>query len=327
MSKSITGNNLRNGSAQERQSLTRIKGIGLAKQRWLREVLKIDTIRDLACFSVEQIESRLQAQEQTFSHSEIKKWIEQAQQLAASELSAQEILESPKLLINERKSSQSGTKSTNTEENGQWRSFASFKVEFQSRKSEGELEEQRIKVDYLEAGNAQIWDGIKPEEIPQWMLEQMKEEILPEAETKAQKAPSETPLVLEITQIRAFQPPRTERAMVVDLNDRLFQRTISAGEPFVLEITLEVDGCQETNLSQSEVTYQAQFYARNRCTGVISHLGSTKLEMLDAKQDSYKTRLPETTLEPGIYRLQGVVQVQGAIATPGCFEIPLLQVI
>lgn len=331
MSTSITGKNLRNGSDQERQSLTRIKGIGPAKQRWLRQALKIDTIRDLACFSVEQIESRLQAQGQTFSHSEIKKWIEQAQQLVASELSAQEMLEPPKLLMNDRKSSQLGAKSTNNEENGKWRSFASFKVDFQSRKIEGKSEEKRIKVDYLEAGNAQIWNGLKPEEIPQWMLEQMREEILLEAETEteneAQKTIAEFPLALEITQIRAFQPPRTEKAMVVDLNNRLFQRTISAGEPFVLEVTLKIDGHPETSLVQSEATYQAQFYARNRCTGVTSHLGSTKPEILDARQSYYKTRLPEITLEQGVYRLQGVVQLQGAIATPGCFEIPLLQVV
>lgn len=88
---------LMNGSDKEHQVLTRIKGIGPVKQRWLKDSLKISTIRDLATCSVEQIESRLKAQGQTFSRSEIKSWIEQAQKLIDSEPSAQEILELPQL--------------------------------------------------------------------------------------------------------------------------------------------------------------------------------------------------------------------------------------
>lgn len=314
---------LMNGSNQEHQVLTRIKGIGPVKQRWLRETLKINTIRDLAILSIEQIESRLKAKGQTFSHSEIKGWIEQAQQLIDTEPSAQEILDSSRL-TNNSKSPQLTQEIENVEENSSWQSFASFKVEFQSRKLEGNIEEQRTVINYLEADKSQFWFGTNPEEMPQWMLEQMRKEI---PQTTAHKNLSLSHASIEITQILAFQPPQSERAMVVDQSNRLFQSTINSGEPFMLVVVFKIDGLEEANLNKQNITYQAQFHGRNRTTGTVIHLGDTKPETLEKGLSFYTTRLSEISLETGIYRLQGLVKLQGAIANPGCFEIPLLQVV
>ena len=311
-----------NGSDKEHQVLTKIKGIGPVKQRWLKETLKISTIRDLATCSVAQIESRLKDQGQTFSRSEIKSWIKQAQKLIEAEPSAQEILELPQLTSN-HKSWQLAEKITKAEDSNQWSSFASFKIEFQSRKLNKKVESRTI-IHYLEANQNRVWYDVKPEEIEQWMREQMQSEI---TSSENQDNLSITPLTIEITQILAFQPPQTEKAMIVDQNNRLFPSTINSGQPFMLVVAFKIMGLNEANFNQEKLTYQAQFYGRNRTTGEIIHLGDTMPESLEEGLVFYTTRLPEISLESGIYRLQGLVKVQGTIATPGCFEIPLLQVV
>lgn len=313
---------LMNGSDKEHQVLTRIKGIGPVKQRWLKDSLKISTIRDLATCSVEQIESRLKAQGQTFSRSEIKSWIEQAQKLIDSEPSAQEILELPQL-TSDSKLLQLPEEVTKVEDNNQWSSFASFKIDFQSRKLDEKIENRTI-IHHLEANQHKIWHDIKPEQLEQWMREQMQGAI---PQSESQNNLSVAPLTIEITQILAFQPPKSERAMVVDQNNRLFPSTINSGELFMLVVAFKVMGLNEANCNHQKLTYQAQFYGRNRSTGAIIHLGDTMPASLEEGLDFYTTRLPAISLEPGIYRLQGLVKVQGIMATPGCFEIPLLQVV
>lgn len=313
---------LMNGSNKESQVLTKIKGIGPVKQRWLKDALKISTIRDLATCSIEQIESRLKAQGQTFSRSEIKSWIEQAQKLIEAEPSAQEILELPQL-TSSSPSLQVVEEVTKVEDNNQWSSFASFKIEFQSRKLDEKVENRTI-IHHLEANQNKIWHDIKPEQLEQWMREQMQASI---SQSEEQNNLVVAPLTIEITQILAFQPPKSERAMVVDQNNRLFPSTINSGEPFMLIVAFKVMGLNEASFKQQKLTYQAQFYGRNRSTGEIIHLGDTNPEKLEEGLAFYTTRLPAISLEPGIYRLQGLVKIQGAIATPGCFEIPLLQVV
>lgn len=316
-------NKVMNGSDQEHQVLTRIKGIGPIKQRWLKEMLKIQTIRDLASLSIEQIESRLKAKGQTFSHSEIKGWIDQAQQLINAEPSAQEMLADSGLTSNS-KSLQSTQEIEDAEADTQWKSFASFKVEFQSRKGDGKIEEQRTIINYLEANKSQDWAGTNAEQMQQWMLEQMRGEL---PQLKATNQFLDSIPAIEITQILAFQPPQSQRAMVVDQSNRLFASTINSGEPFMLVVVFKIDGLEEAKLKYSDITFQAHFYGRNRTTGAVIHLGDTKPETLEEGLSFYTTRLPEITLETGIYRLQGLVKLQGIIANPGCFEIPLLQVV
>lgn len=312
-------NKAMNGSDRSHQVLTRIKGIGPVKQRWLKETLKIQTIRDLASLSIEQIELRLKAKGQTFSHNEIKGWIEQAQHLIDAEPSAQEILDSSELTSKSKL-----LQSAEAIEGSQWKSFASFKVEFQSRQIEGEVEEQRTIINYLEANNSQDWAGISADQVQQWMLEQMRMKV-PYFEEQNQLL-SSTPAI-EVTQILAFQPPHSERAIVVDKSNRLFQSTLNSGESFMLVVAFNIDGLEEAKLQYPDITYQAHFYGRNRTTSVVTHLGDTKSETLEEGVSSYTAKLPEIILETGIYRLQGLVKLQGIIANPGCFEIPLLQVV
>ncbi|HBB34477.1 MAG TPA: hypothetical protein DC064_22475 [Cyanobacteria bacterium UBA9273] len=318
-----------NGNSTKYDNLTRIRGIGRVKQQWLRESLNIYTFRDLANLSINEIDSRLEAEGQSISKSEIAGWIEQARELVAAELSAQQVENSP---TEETELSQQVVQLAEAEpennllpatEAGEWKSFASFVVEFQSRQLEGQVEEQRTKVRYVEADQSKIWSGIEREQIPTWMLDRLSHEM--QGLSEADICVKANPVNLEIVQIKAVQPPQTGISMVVEKASRLFPRIIKSGEPFMLEVSLQL---AEANFGQRQVTYRTQVYARNRSLGVTTHLGDTKPITLLQGQLSYTTLLPATILHrPGMYRLQFVSSIQGVPATPNCFEVPLLQVV
>ncbi|MHC4617193.1 MAG: hypothetical protein ACYTEQ_05505 [Planctomycetota bacterium] len=81
---------------RESDDLTVINGIGPVRQRWLRESLDVYTLRDLAALSVDEIESRLKAEEQIISGSEIEAWIDQAQELALTAADFDNVQSKPK---------------------------------------------------------------------------------------------------------------------------------------------------------------------------------------------------------------------------------------
>ena len=60
-----------------------IKGIGPARQRWLKESLDVHTFRDLATLSVGETKSRLKADKQIASRETIEVWIAEADRRAA----------------------------------------------------------------------------------------------------------------------------------------------------------------------------------------------------------------------------------------------------
>jgi len=342
MTISLNGKALTNEIEHKYEDLTKIRGIGSIKQQWLRELLHIYTFRDLSSLSVAEIESRLRAEGHIASKSEIEGWIVQAQTLAAAEPFSRQFIESsdtqaeesPHLPTQESESSQPVIESADTETEGtllplteqsEWKPFASFKVEFQSSKREGQAEEQRIIVHDLKANTFQTWSEMDSNQIQQWMLDRVTEES--QQTSEVDNAISAPPVTIEITQLQILQPLQTERAMVIEKGDRLFPNAIISQKPFALNVSFSLAGLIAANLTQREVVYYAQLYARNRVTGVISHLGDTELRKLIKEQLSYKTMLAEITLEPGLYRLQIFVKLQDLPAIIGSFKVPLLQVV
>jgi hypothetical protein len=339
---SLNGKVLTIENGEEREDLTRIKGIGLVKQQWLRELLHIQTFRDLSSFSVDEIESKLRTQGHMTSKSEIEQWIVQAEKLAAAEQSLQEFVESsdseveePSCLpIQESESSHQVMASVDaeTEENflsstgsGEWQSFASFRIEFQSRQIKGQVEEQRILVHYLEGNQFQTWSDLESDRLQQWMLDRIGEGMLQPYE--GERPDLALPVALEITQIQAFQPAQTARPMVVERGNRLFPNAFRSKQPWALEVAFRLTGLTAAHLTEKQVSYYAQFFARDRATDVVIHLGDTEPAPLIEGQLTYTAMLPEIMLEPGIYRLQAIVKLQGVPATLGSFKVPLLQVV
>lgn len=211
-------------------------------------------------------------------------------------------------------------------EEGEWQSLASFKVEFQSRKIAGQVEEQRTIVHFLEADTVQSWSGIEMQQLQQWLLERLSEEMQPEPEMENPAATSPIAAV-EITQIRAFQPMPMDTPMVMDNANRLFPSIISSAESFALEVDFSLAELTEQDIPRKRMKYYVQVYARDRSTGAIAYFGETQPCSLIRGQIAYTAQLTNITLEPGLYRLQVLIKFPGAPTTLGYFKVPLLQVV
>lgn len=345
MTKSPMGEDPTNGNGEEYDKLTRIRGIGRVTQQLLRQSLRAYTFRDLTNLSIDQIESQLRANGQTTSRSEIEGWIVQAQELATRQESSpeRETEESVNLPIQENKSNQQEVTLLDTAEEevltsqspaSGWSSFASFIVEFQHQTIEGQVEEQRIKVRHQEANTVTVLPGFQTEQLQEWMLNQFSDQmqrIVGVQQRQIEREPEETsaatPVVLEISQLQLFQPPKTDNPMLFDKTSQMFSGPLNSAEPFVLETKLKLAGLTEEQIMQQSVTYSVQCYVRDRSTGVMTHLGDTEPDTLLKGQSSYIAILPEVSLTQGRYRLQLLATLQGLPATPGFLEVPLLPVV
>lgn len=311
MTRSVMGNDSEKGNAEQRDDLTRIRGIGPVKQQWLRTSLNVRTFQDLASLAVEEIESQLRADGQTTSRSAIANWIAQARELAGN------------YPEDESDASMTAiTEEASPPEEMQWQSFGAFQVEFQSRQMPGKPEECRTVVRHLDTERSIIWHGIETEQLQSWMLEQTS------ARTPEGEGTAVIPVLVETEQLRVLQPPQTGMPMIVDSSEQPFSGFLRANEPFSLDVAFRVAGLAGTTIAKQPITYRAQVYARNRATSEVIHLGDTVPKLLSSSQVRYTTTLAEATLAPGLYRLQILVKLQGAPAiAPGLFEVPLLQVI
>ncbi|HEY9612231.1 hypothetical protein [Allocoleopsis sp.] len=367
MTTSLKGKNLTNINGKNSDDLTKIKGIGPVKQKWLKELFNIHTCQDLAQLSVDEVESRLKTQGHTVSKSEIEGWIAQSQALATAELSSQPFVESSDrgeeqfsnlptqeselfqhvMALADTEAEQPQSSSTTESElpqrilpspnveagaivspltnQDEWRKFASFRVEFQSRITEEQGEEQRTIIHYIEANKFQTWSEIGADQLQEWMLEQISEQM---CQSLAAESPvAVPPITLEITQIRALQAHQTPRPMVVAKGNRVFPYPLSYETPFALEVGFNLTGLTALHLTNKQVEYYAQFHVRNRMTGEVIHLGDTESATLTKGQLSYTAVLADITMEPGVYRLQAIVKLQCVPVTLGSFKVPLLQVV
>jgi hypothetical protein len=322
MAKSPTS---KNPAIPRDDDLTTIKGIGSARQQWLRESFNIRTFQDLAALSVDEIDSRLKAEGQIASRSKIAQWIAQAQGLAAIEPAPQTRMRP------------AGSKVTviNTppgEKGDGWRPFASFVVEFQTRQVEGRATEQRTTVHYMEGDRGETWPGIKSRQLGQWMLDQIGDRSLPK--TEPDKVPSGTaypatapPVTVQIAQAQAFQPPQAETPTALGKAGRPFLGFVRSSEPFALKVLFGLGGHAAINVTQKQITYRAQFHAYDLSTGKRTRLGDSEPDTLIEGELSYSATLPEITLQPGMYRLQILTTLEDRPPIMGSLEVPLLQVV
>jgi hypothetical protein len=335
-----------NMSYSEGDDLMTIKGIGRARQQWLKESLGVRTFGDLAALSADEIETRLKAAGQVISRSEIKRWIAQAQELAADSLSQMELTgaetgeeaafplaqsePSPQLAVSARAAA--GEIANSPPKEGEWQPFASFVVEFQARQVEGRAAERRTTVHYMEADRSKTWPGTEGEHLCRWMLDQVGERAQRRTEpeegrpVEARRAAG-PPVTVEITQIQAFQPPKTRAPIGIGRAGQPFSGFVRSDEPFELVVSFALAGPAAPEIAKKQVTYRAQFYARRRPTGERAHLGDTEPGALVEGDLAYTTRLPQASLGPGVYRLWALVTLQSTPPSMGQFEVPLLQVV
>jgi hypothetical protein len=326
MTESPMGKPPKNSNGEESNDLKKIRGIGIARQQWLDVIAGIHTIPELANASAEKIEYQLNIEGHAVSRAEIEQWIAHAREFTNEPSPGKDGQVELSLEIEKPANIEAEEPPKPSVEESEGLTLASFIVKFQTRQGEGRTEQQTV-VCHRESDTTETWTGIEGEQLQQWMLERVRTTMQPEPVAE-QPAAAATPLTVEITQLRAFQPPRTGMLMVIAEAGEGFSGFFTSGEPFALEVAFKLTGQTTANITLPQATYCVEVYARHRATGVKTSLGETQPHTLIATQTSYTTMLPDITLQqPGIYRLQVLVTLQGIRAIPGFLEIPLLQVI
>ena len=319
-------------TATKNDNLMTIKGIGAARQQWLRESFDVRTFRDLATLSVDEVEARLKENGHIASRSEIEHWIAEAQELAETVTSS-----SPQMV--ERAEEDAQSKSVPSAQPVPWRSFAAFVVEFQERAGAGEQEGQRIEVTHIPVNHHGTWlenDRTKAivegECLHQWMVEQLGEGtrswLRGRGHDLAVKGSADAPDVsIDISQVRAFQPPQAERPSAVGEADRSFLGFIRSDEPFALTASIRLTGPGVSEVVNEELACGAHFYARDLSTGTTAHLGHATTSPFTDGGLSCAAVLPQVTMAPGMYRIRVRAVLEGSPLIRGYTEVRMLQVV
>jgi hypothetical protein len=327
-------------SREERDDLTKITGIGAARQSWLAAVFGVRTYGDLAALSGDDIEAQLKAEGKPYSRSEIELWPQEAVELAAekaessidttAEPSVSEVGEPP---ANETPQQEAVAPHAQGE---QWKPVATFIVEFQTRQTKDQAIEQRTKVNYHDTDQEVVWPGIESEPISQWIIEQACEKLHPEIREAPTAKPEAEPVTKEalpgrlsvaITDLRLYQPAGMEATLVRGEDGRPDLGVVDGGSPFRVEVDFELEGQATAVIGRREIPYRVQFHAHDRHTGDRVHLGDAEPGMLVSDRVSYSALLGGVKLPASTYRLQVVVIAESEKVVPGYLELPMLRVV
>lgn len=308
-------------------NLTKIKGIGAVRQEWFRKSLNIRTFADLAAQPVDKIDTMLRADGHIVSRKEINAWINEARSLMDVSLKRPEVNFEPL------------RKQTKVVRESQWKTFAQFFVDFQTRKNADGSEEYQTKVHRMKDGKEMIWSGLDDERVGAWMLDHLngvklskmakpRKKTATTKQSLAKEAKGQADfqsLVLEIVEVRVYQPVEDHSPIGLGQDGEIFSVPIRGNEPFALDVTFEVKGWA-TEDGNTPIQYNAQIHAHDRTTGSSVFLGSTKPKSLTADQTAFSAYLPKANLTPGVYRLEVMLTL---LTEPGALtflEIPMFQV-
>jgi hypothetical protein len=147
--------------------LTVIKGIGPARQQWLRSAFNVHAFQDLAALTLDEIQAKLRESGQIASRHTISQWLVQAKQLmmAGDEPPIRQAAETDKAEMQRPPS------------NGEWKPFASFVVEFQMRTLAGQQAEHWTKAHHIEEDACANWPGLETAQLCQRMLQQVEPSV------------------------------------------------------------------------------------------------------------------------------------------------------
>lgn len=325
-------------SDKECDDLTVFNQIKLDRQQWLRKSLDICTYADLAALSVDQIASQAKADNLLLARKWIEEWIAEAQKLAAAaDPTSRRTVEAANRTAE--------APPTAAQELGEWRRFAAFVVDFQARGVEEQKEELRIEVRHYPMDEKGSWldnhgplhvEVVRGEDLYPWMLDQLGQgaQQLTESASNAMHKPrpgvaSETTapqLHVEITQIRAFQPPLAGTPVAVGAGHQPFRGSLKSGEPFALEATFELTGDAAADAAKEKIPYHAEFHVRALPVGETTPLGNTERKTLSESSRSYSAKLPDVVLPPGMYRLHVVTVLECAPPVIRYLKVPVLHV-
>jgi len=313
-----------NGSPKDHSDLMQIRGIGVVRKRWLGS-LGIATIADLAQASADAIEAQAKRDGRTLSRDELDEWITQAHlhhvQASLAQVEAPPTVEvappgDAEPLAREQSEAAIAPGST------PWESFASFKVDYQTRQVNGGTE-QRLVTYHLETNAMESWADFGTDLMPQWIRDRVAAVQPPlQAETPIAAAPG----IADITQLRVMQLEHMSLPMVADRHSPIFPNALQTTEPFALEVSMQFAGLPETNLAPPEA-YRVECFAHNIATGTTDSLGDVTAHLAPVNNSAHQVLLPSLLLQPGTYRLKVLVTQQHGSAALGQFKVPMLQVV
>ncbi|HEY9659720.1 MAG TPA: hypothetical protein V6C65_14785, partial [Allocoleopsis sp.] len=162
-----------------------------------------------------------------------------------------------------------------------------------------------------------------------------------------------SPLVLEITEIKVWQPAKMEKptseksksrksksrkskseacepekAITANLAKRSLPGLIQQAKPFDLEVTFQITGSGAMDLTREQLHYHSEAYIRDYTTGKTVSLGRSAAQTLVAEELTYTSRFTNISFQnPGSYRLQVVTKLDRGYASPVFLELPFVQVI
>lgn len=277
--------------------LTILKGIGPARQQWLRDSFAVQTFADLAALMPDDVEQRLKVDGQIARREAIEEWLAQAQALATG-VSARETDET-------------------AEPNPEWRPFASFVVEIQAWEADAQESVLRTAVQHIETDNNAAWHGIEREKLCEWIISQVDREV--ERFTKQQTAVSAPKAPLMIEQVEIWQPPAPQKTIEAQ---RPLPIILQSQQPFTLTTNI-IPTQQETAVEIGH--FVVQFDARNLLSGKQWSLGETV--EITASDLPTIAQLPSISLPSGQYRLMTRISLSNPEMADGYFELPFVQVI
>jgi hypothetical protein len=308
-------------------SLKQIRGIGAVKQSWLRQVLNIRTIADLARADADAIEVRLRQAGHVISAAEIAGWISQAQTLLPMQSPSDTPSDTPSdapsdpdRVTPDLAPPELVTEWETTDYHvAEWEIHSSLTLEYQTRQVGDRMEERTIaRYRSEESTDRESFEDLplspttERDHILQWFRQQLREFQNQDSPTESQtELPTELPtepervqVELAVTGIRSQQP-------------------IIRSQPFTLDVMFQLTGNGAVALTQAAIACVIQVEIRDRTTGAIT-LISPPPTPLTPNQLSYSVACPAVTLPLGIYRLQVLAQIPGII--PAQLKVPLLQV-
>lgn len=327
---------------QARDDLTAIKGIGPARQRWLREIYHVQTFADLAGLSLDEIEAQLKAMGQVVSRRRIDHWLVDARQRAAGATPVP-FQQSGVFRIRGAAKPAPPHSTDGSGSQGAWRPFASFVVELQAHRDAPLSAEKRTKVHHIETDTCATWPGIVSEQLCQWMMAQLGDEfqaslqleaavpVSPSTTLSSRKAsfpttPAPQPFeAVQMTQIQLLQPPTDESSPTVGPAGQPFPAFVKGDMPFRLEVTIAVNGLVRADIAPGQVAVHLQTHVYDLSTGVTRLLSDMTTGLLLEDEAIRKILLPVTSLTPGVYRLQLRATLESTPPIIARATVPLFQ--
>ena len=317
-------------SANKEQNLEQIKGIGKTKQKWLQNVLGIQSVQTLAAISPKRASAILKSKNISVSPKLLETWVREAVEL---ELDSDE------------------------KKPDDWLPIAGFVIDFQEKKSK-KANTYRTTAHFIQEDLNQRWDGLVVDvRLCSWIQEHMKIAVPNlklgkekghsvksqdnEANEQVDNSQTNTPVSPQPNDVQAKTKLQPEHATIalhslqvtqglqkdvwyVKKNTQPIASVISGNNAFKLVAFFESER-KDTEHIEIDDIYEVEFYATDRANGNTIKLGKSKL--IDSDGNFYRADIESIKLLPSVYRLQIALSSSAKSIQKQFFEAPSLPLV